>query len=132
MYSIPEYDKNKSFNVNDIIYCRYIFIFSWFSIILADLPYNGLIMSNSPSLLGKSISCLYCLESRRNQQFTKTIWYLYTCMLRFRDGTMKTGLYCAVSNIIDCIDWYNEADVFHIVRDVQTRRPETFLSEVNM
>ncbi|XP_069126513.1 receptor-type tyrosine-protein phosphatase T-like [Argopecten irradians] len=41
-----------------------------------------------------------------------------------RDGAERCGLYCAVCNMMECIDWYNRVDIFHTVRHLQIRRPE--------
>lgn len=43
-----------------------------------------------------------------------------------RDGASQCGLFCAAVNLIDKIDWYNEIDVFHTVRQLHIRRPEIF------
>ncbi|OWF45753.1 Receptor-type tyrosine-protein phosphatase alpha [Mizuhopecten yessoensis] len=47
-----------------------------------------------------------------------------------RDGAERCGLYCAVCNIVECIDWYNRVDIFRSVRHLQIRRPEVIQSQV--
>lgn len=50
------------------------------------------------------------------------------CMCR--DGVKKSGLYCAICNMLEGIDWYREVNVYHSVRQLQLRKPEAIKSKV--
>ncbi|VDI01686.1 Hypothetical predicted protein, partial [Mytilus galloprovincialis] len=44
-----------------------------------------------------------------------------------RDGGSRGALYCAVSNVLDALDIYQDVDVFHAFRQIHNRKPEVLL-----
>jgi hypothetical protein len=45
-------------------------------------------------------------------------------MYYYRDGGSRGALYCAVSNVLDGLDIYQDVDVFHVFRQIHNRKPE--------
>lgn len=44
-----------------------------------------------------------------------------------RDGGSRGALYCAVSNVLDGLDIYQDVDVFHAFRQIHNRKPEVLV-----
>lgn len=73
----------------------------------------------------KLLHCLHYEVQKRQNKLGEHKPIIVVCS----DGATKSGLYCAVCNILDGIDWYNEVNVYHSVRQLQIRKPEIIKSK---
>uniref|UniRef100_K1PD35 Receptor-type tyrosine-protein phosphatase kappa n=1 Tax=Magallana gigas TaxID=29159 RepID=K1PD35_MAGGI len=74
----------------------------------------------------KLLHCLHYEVQKRQNKLGEHKPIIVVCS---SDGATKSGLYCAVCNILDGIDWYNEVNVYHSVRQLQIRKPEIIKSK---
>lgn len=58
------------------------------------------------------------------------LFYIDT-LFNCRDGGSRGALYCAVSNVLDALDIYQDVDVFHAFRQIHNRKPEVLLFKVS-
>ncbi|XP_074164798.1 receptor-type tyrosine-protein phosphatase C isoform X3 [Sminthopsis crassicaudata] len=59
-------------------------------------------------------------HSTEGQKHQKTASLLVHC----RDGSQKTGTFCALLNLLDCVDTEDVIDVFQVVKSLRRARPE--------
>lgn len=74
----------------------------------------------------KLLHCLHYEVQKRQNKLGEHKPIIVVCS---SDGATKSGLYCAACNILDGIDWYNEVNVYHSVRQLQIRKPEIIKSK---
>ena len=75
-------------------------------------------------------SCLI-LQYDAHEEFTSLLPESNIVLYVYRNGVKKSGLYCAICNMLEGIDWYREVNVYHSVRQLQLRKPEAIKSKVN-
>ncbi|XP_048758085.2 receptor-type tyrosine-protein phosphatase alpha-like isoform X2 [Ostrea edulis] len=83
---------------------------------------------SSSSELPNVQNLLHCLHYEVQKRQTK-LGEQKPVVVICRDGGKQSGLYCAVCNIQDGIDWYNEINIYHNVRQLQIRKPEIITSK---
>ncbi|XP_078317952.1 uncharacterized protein LOC111119360 isoform X3 [Crassostrea virginica] len=84
---------------------------------------------NPSSELPDQQKLLHCLHYEVQKRQTK-LGEQRPVVVMCRDGVKKSGLYCAICNMLEGIDWYREVNVYHSVRQLQLRKPEAIKSKI--